>query len=447
MKHLLYLQLESFDRSQLSPEDVNLLDELAQDVHLWPLLLSLIRGQLFHHIKRYHLHYHKAILDVQGKLYNKGLTAFDKNNIESINKGRKLAVEACIEMSLELLSKSLSDNIKTFVLFNGIGMSLQTAVLHKLWNISKQEAEDVIDTLWAYGLAKVTNSTISPNFNSQSHLEIHAVISQYIMECMDSNEVLTSPVSQKLITWQAVNEGLQLSFMNLYRVHNQPSLTATEYLKYQLSTLENIQLSVQFRTVNISIVYDSHIITGMLQGMQNLLSLSSGITLNLITILFEELDSLKAKCKRTAKNAHILCRKLNQNLQRILYEKEYDKLIPTIQEFMRIYPLCNIAEKGITIVKTIIPYCEGEVLDHMNTLCECLYTLAPNYHQITALTIPFIELHIKHIKKSPVHLQMDHLILNGHIITLHLMNTMKIVVYCMLDTLSKYKKLLLIMHM
>jgi len=36
------------DISQLSQEDVNLLNELAQDVHLWPLLLSLVRGRLSH---------------------------------------------------------------------------------------------------------------------------------------------------------------------------------------------------------------------------------------------------------------------------------------------------------------------------------------------------------------------------------------------------------------
>ena len=91
------------DSSQLSQEDVSLLDELAQDVHLWPLLLSLIRGQLSHNLKQYHLSYHKAIQNVQAKLHHKGLTAFDKNNIEAINKCRTLAVKACIEMTLELL--------------------------------------------------------------------------------------------------------------------------------------------------------------------------------------------------------------------------------------------------------------------------------------------------------------------------------------------------------
>ena len=42
------------DSSQLSQEDVILLNEISQDVHLWPLLLSLIRGQLSHNLKHYH---------------------------------------------------------------------------------------------------------------------------------------------------------------------------------------------------------------------------------------------------------------------------------------------------------------------------------------------------------------------------------------------------------
>ena len=93
------------DSSQLSQDNVSLLDELAQDVHLWPLLLSLIRGHLSHNLKQYHLSCHEAIQNVQAKLHDKGLTAFDKNNIEATNKSRKFAVQVCIEMTLELLTK------------------------------------------------------------------------------------------------------------------------------------------------------------------------------------------------------------------------------------------------------------------------------------------------------------------------------------------------------
>ena len=148
------------DSSQLSQEDVSLLNEISQDVHLWPLLLSLIRGQLSHNLKQHHLSYHKAIQNVQAKLHHKGLAALDKNNIETVKKGRILAVKACIEITLELLTTPLSDKLKLLIIWTGIGTSLQTAVLSNLWNISKLEVENTVDVLWAYGLVQFTYITI-----------------------------------------------------------------------------------------------------------------------------------------------------------------------------------------------------------------------------------------------------------------------------------------------
>ena len=58
-------------------------------------------------------------------------------------------MKVCIEMTFELLTKSLSD---TFILYTGVATSLQTEVLNSLWNISKQDAENTVNILWAYGL-------------------------------------------------------------------------------------------------------------------------------------------------------------------------------------------------------------------------------------------------------------------------------------------------------
>ena len=85
---------------------MSLFDELPQDVHLWSLLLSLVTEQVSHNLKRHKVCYHKAIQFVQTNLHDKGLTAFDKNNIE---KSCRYAVKICIEVTLELLIKSLSD--------------------------------------------------------------------------------------------------------------------------------------------------------------------------------------------------------------------------------------------------------------------------------------------------------------------------------------------------
>ena len=244
---------EIIDMSQLSQQDMSLLNELAEDVHLWPLLLSLIRGQLSHNLKQYNLSYHEAIQNLRTKLHHKGLTAFDKNSITTINKSRKLAVKACIEMTLELLTKSLSDKIKTLILWTGIGTSLQTAVLNNLWNVSKQEAEDSVNTLWAYGLVQFTDIIIFPKNIKQHCVEVHAVISQYIIEFMDSEAVATLSPYGKLNTAGSVRKGLMLTFRQSYGLHDPLSLTAVDYLKYTLSDTENVWLPYNLTSINMFI--------------------------------------------------------------------------------------------------------------------------------------------------------------------------------------------------
>ena len=390
------------DSSQLSQEDVSLLNEISQDVHLWPLLLSLIRGQLSHNLKQHHLSYHKAIQNVQAKLHHKGLTAFDKNNIETVKKGRKLAVKACIEITLELLTKSPTDKLKSLILYIGIGTSLQTAVLHNLWNISKQEAEDTVDVLWAYGLVQFTDITISPNNIKQHCVEVHAVISQYIIDCMDSKEAATlyAIVCQNV---SSVTSGLMLTFQQSYGVHDPSSLTAMDYLKYRLSVIENVELPSFLKNINMYTVIDPHHVMLTLQRIKATL-MTSPYTINLLSLLGEEINSLITNCKQILKDVHKLCRKLNQSVQRNLYD---DKLIQTVEEFIKNYPLCNVAQKAVTMVKKIIPYCDGELLHYVMISCENLEMMTHDYHMITILTLPHIKLRIN------VHKQITSSLLNG----------------------------------
>ena len=299
------------------------------------LLLSLIRGQLSHNLKQYCLSYHNAIQNVQAKLHHKGLTAFDKNNIDTINKSRKLAVKACIEMTLELLTKPLSDKIRTLILWTGIGTSLQTAVLNNLWNISKQEAVDNVDVLWAYGLVQFTDVTTSPNNITQHCVEVHVVISQYIIDCIDSNEVSAlSPFGEKLNTALPVWDGLSLTFQLSYGIRDPSSLTAMDYLKYKLSQTENSVLPFHLKSINMLTVTDPHAIIQTLQQINgDLMNLSNSS--NLLSLLGNEINSLISDCKQLLKGAHKMCRKLNQSVERNLYERNYDKLIQTAEGFIK----------------------------------------------------------------------------------------------------------------
>ena len=392
------------DSSQLSQEDVSLLDELAQDVHLWPLLLSLIRGHLSHNLKQYHLSYQRAIENIQAKLHDKGLTAFDKNNIESINRSRKLAVKACIELTLELLTNSLSDKIKILILWTGIGTSLQTPALHILWNISQQEATDTIDQLWAYGLVQFSKTKVSPTSIITQHcVEVHAVISQYIIDNMNSDEVFSLfPID----TSRLLCKGLTHTFAQSCGVHDPSSLTATCYLQHKLLEIENIWLPWYLNTINMYIVTDPHLITNTIQRIKDVLMLSPH-TMNLLSLIVGEINSLIADCKKMLNDAHKLCRRIKQAIQRNLHEKKHDKIIQIAEEFIKHYPLCNIAQKAVTMVKQIMPYCNGQLLDIMIITCEHLQIKTRDYHQITTALLPHIGLYFK------MHEQITSSLLNG----------------------------------
>ena len=392
------------DSSQLLQEDVSLLDELAQDVHLWPLLLSLVRGQLSHSLKQYHLSYHKAIQKVQAKLHHRGLTAFDKNNIEAINKSRKLAVKACIEMTLELLTKSFSDKLKILILFTGIGNSLQIAVLSNLWNISEQKAEETFDVLWAYGLVQFTDK-IFPNNITQHCVEVHAVISQYIIECMDSNEVFTiSPCFGKLTTTQSVLKKTINIFDQLYGFYDDSSgddhlsLTVVDYLKYKLNACETVLLPNYLNMLNVHIVSDPHYVILHLQHIKDFL-MKSPYTINLLSLLDEEINLLIGQCKQIVKYTHQQSRKLNQRVQKYLFEQKYDELIQTVEEFIKNYAMFSIGQKAVIMVKKIIPHCDGEVLHYMMLRCDALQMMTCDYNMISEFILPHIKLYNKLHKK------------------------------------------------
>ena len=262
------LTYDVIDISQLSQEDVNLLDELAQDVHLWPLLLSLVRGHLSHNLKRCHFSYHEAIDFVQAKLHDKGLIAFDKNSLENVEKSRKYAVKACIEISLQLLAKArstLSDKIKSLILWTGIGTSLQTEVLHNLWNVSKYEARDVVSELWGYGLVQYTINTLPLHNITQQCVEVHAVISQFILETMDIIEMgILSPYCD-LGTWMFVMEGLSSSFQKSYGVEDVATLTPVEFLQYRLCEIENDLLPHRLQQITMITLVDPNMLITLLE--------------------------------------------------------------------------------------------------------------------------------------------------------------------------------------
>ena len=381
------------DISQLSQEDVSLLDEIAQDVHLWPLLLSLLRGQLSHVLKWHHLSNHDSIKSLQNKLYEKGLTAFDKNNIE---KSRKFAVKICIEATLELLKKPITNKIKSLILWTGIGTSLQTAVLPNLWKVTKNEARDIVDELWIYGLLKFIDTPIPMHNTTQHCVEIHAVISQYIIENMDCNEARTLSPYAALGTYQSVLGGLGQQFNEYYQIQDVRSLPPEEFLRCRQSEIVNLRLPHYLKTIIMLTVLDPHLTSAVLQQILNSAVGSPSIIAFLPTVC-EQIKSAIDSCHQTLKDAYRFSRKFTQTVQRCLTEGNYDNLLNAVDEYSSTYPIALVAQKTVPIVQDILPYCEGELLAFLMEKLEELHMMTPNYHNMTLVVSVLIKLYTKQL--------------------------------------------------
>ena len=87
-----------------------------------------------------------------------------------------------------------------------------------------------------------------------------------------------------------------------------------DYLKYKLSEIENVVLPYFLKTINMYTVNDPHCVILSLQQIKDAL-ITSPYTINLLSLLGEDINSLMTNCKETLKYVHKLCRKLNQSVQ------------------------------------------------------------------------------------------------------------------------------------
>jgi len=375
-------------------DELSWLSKLVQDIHLWPLLLSLVRGQLSHNLKLHKLPKQEAIQGVLAKLQSKGLTAFDRNNLEKSNRNRKYAVKACIDVTLELLPKETSDKIKTLIIFTGMGTSLPTPVLHNLWKVPAQDANDAVETLWSYGLITFTDVAIPPHNTIQTSVEVHAVISQYVVDNLESEQVVALSPFGQLGTFQAVNQGLLASFRKFYGLNNVTNVVT--YLKYTLSEIEHVKLPHCIKMINNFAMFDPHDVIILLKQIQEVV----GILPNVLSPFIEQFAEIKAECLEAIKKSHILTRVLNQKIKKYLFEKNFESLLHSLQEYHTNYPMWSIAVNSIELVKNIIPMCEGEMLSFAKQKYEMLQIKKSEYCSITLMELPRIKVFIEQYKQA-----------------------------------------------
>ena len=177
------LTLQIVEVETLHVTDVSRIEELAKDLHCWPLLLNLVHGQLYCHCVEWNEPPQDAILKVQQKLFDNGLTAFDPE--DQIEVSRENAVRASITASLELVAKN-----EEIVLFNvassiaGFGLYTFKNVLQVGLQMDPKQFDKYTRNLWCHGLISFEDVTFPGMITKIPCIGIHEVIAHYINENM-----------------------------------------------------------------------------------------------------------------------------------------------------------------------------------------------------------------------------------------------------------------------
>ena len=255
------LVYDVIDSNQLSSVDMVLLTEIAKDVHFWPLLLSLIRGQLANNLKSCASH-HDAIKKVNSKLQNEGLTTFD----HSERKSCKHAVKVCLEVTLKMLNEDIMAKFTNIIFSNGIGTLLQTKALH----VSDYKASEIVEVLLSRDLVQYSNIRLHPYNKAEHSIEVHAVISGFVIETIQVHELTNKML---LIAFNsdsniAVSMGTVLTklFEESHGMGDIGSQTTTDYLKNIQRETENCEMQSYLKQINMStITFSPHAVLLALQ--------------------------------------------------------------------------------------------------------------------------------------------------------------------------------------
>ena len=177
------LTLQIVEVETLHTTDFSRIQELAKDLHCWPLLLDLVHGQLYVHCIEWKKSPQNAILKVQQKLFDNGLTAFDPENQDEAS--RENAVRASITASLELLTKS-EEMILFCIASSIIGFGLYTFkdLLSAVLQMDPKQFDKHTNNLWCHGLISFQDVTFSSVMTKIPCIGIHEIIGHFINENM-----------------------------------------------------------------------------------------------------------------------------------------------------------------------------------------------------------------------------------------------------------------------
>jgi len=374
---------------KINPQSLSNLAEMALN---WPLLLSLLRGQIYNRMLYGKMSCQEAIQQVQTKLIEMGITSLDQNIIDLSYLSRQKSIKICVEASLQMLSKSTLDRYLSLVLMTGVGGYLPKAVLSCLWDTTKTEAEFTINELELYGLVLIVDKRMPPKFTTTDlYVKVHIVLSEYCISNLDSEKIAFLSPYICLKARKIVDEEAIFVFQESYGVTDLRSLSEKEFLEYNKGKLEFVIIPHYVNEISMHAIHDPHLVKLMLQKIQEILAdINDG---NLMLTFINKIGKLLEKCVIAVKRARLLSRNINQKFQKCFNAQNFDDMIQTIADYCKTEFISKVTYECVEIVLKLSTHCNESTKQELLQKMKELQNVTPEYHPIALEKLPRLKLH------------------------------------------------------
>ena len=151
--------------------------KLAEYLYCWPLLLNLVRTQLYIYCTEWKMSLNKAMVLATQKL-SKSFTVFDEAS-------REKAVRICLNTSLNLLPEQDTRVLHYVILtIGGLGPYAMKDSVARTSKISFEQFSTCVANLWSHGLIELIDIPAYPTNHHISCIGIHHIVAHYITETM-----------------------------------------------------------------------------------------------------------------------------------------------------------------------------------------------------------------------------------------------------------------------
>ena len=379
------LTLQILKVETLCVTDINRITELAKDLHYWPLLLNLVHGQLYVHCIEWNESPNRAILKVQKKLFDNGLTAFDPDN----HANRENAVRASITASLQLLSKE-EVKILRYIASSivGIGMLTFNDLLCAILCMESTQFDNYSRNLWCHGLIKFEEMRMynAATTHKIPCVGIHEVIGEFINENIPdefylsinmskSLEVFSKQLHDYFDTYSASNYGVAvLSEVDVFYI---PCL-----IRYSMMFVKHCQVSY-FTILNALCEKNPH-----LWNNSNFR------------------DFIEKRQLPMVKHIHRIIKRNCKSIHTLLVDNKYSETLTWAKEYFDKHPWKTTVELIISHFKNLLDLCQKN-FNHQETVAieeyiNRYYKAYSHYENWKRLILMYIirYLHIQCLVKS-----------------------------------------------